>query len=61
MNTSDPTYQDAAIRALARSIVALYRGLIEEGMPRKEALQVVLTWVANATTSNVKKDSDGSS
>ena len=45
---NDPTYADAAMIALTRTIGVMFRALLKEGMTRKEALTVVLAWMTSA-------------
>lgn len=47
----DATYQDASIRAAARFMSELWRGLLEEGMPEEVALKIILEWVRTVLAS----------
>ena len=55
---NDRSYTDATSTALGRAIGQMFQGLIETGMTRDEALEVVKTYVYGLAIKDTENDAD---
>lgn len=48
----DQPYAEAALEALGRNFAVVFKGMVENGMERGEALEVLKAWVRTAAVAH---------